>query len=415
MKNQKQSAAKPKQTAAQPQQEIAISPEDFDISRVVIHDPTTFTGKADVATTTSKMYYLDENDVECIFYIIAPEQSCFGTQYIYPMGLAEEKQVPENATGMQIMYQCTSLETVQEPTPAEQAYIDCMKALHALAVEKGKEEVERETPLVPDVSINSFAGAARKNNYDLAVKPVFEHPKQKDGKKPDTTKPLRQYIKLVTEGQGKTLVVKTPFYGPGDKKMNPARFAPVSRDAKGVRGNITPCVRSDGLFWGAHGKNSHGCSLRFKVVEANFTPIVGGSSMPSRRMLGKNNAPAEEREEGEDEDFDAPGGDATNPARALEAAAKATAPKVGSKPAPKAKTILTKTAAKAKVAPVKVPAKASPKTVAAKPAPKAKAVVKPAPKAKAKVAEPEPEEVEEENVEDENEPLLGEDDVEEEE
>ena len=138
--------------------------------------------------------------------------------------------------------------------------------------------------------------------------------------------------------------------------------------------------------------------------------------MPSRRMLGKNNAPAEEREEGEDEDFDAPGGDATNPARALEAAAKATVPKVGSKPAPKAKTILTKTpAAKAKVAPVKVPAKASPKTVSAKPAPKAKAVVKPVPKAKAKVVEPEPEEVEEENVEDENEPLLGEDDVEEEE
>lgn len=413
MKNQKQTTTQPKQPATQP--EIAVSPEDFDISRVVIHEPTTFKGKADVTTTTSKGFYLDENDVECVLYITAPEQSCFGTQYIYPMGLADDQQVPENATGMQIMYQCTSLDTVHTPTPAEQAYIDCMNALHALAIEKGKEEVEKDTPLVPDVSINSFAGAARKNNYNLAVKPVFEHPKEKDGKKLDMSKPLRQYIKLVTEGQGKTLVVKTPFYGPGDKKMNPTRFAPVSRDAKGVRGHITPCNRFDGLFWGAHGKNSHGCSLRFKVVEANFTPMTGGSSMPSKRLLGRNTAPVEEREDGEDEGFDAPGGDATNPARALEAAAKASAPKAAvPKAAPKAKTILTKTSAK--VAPVKVAAKAAPKAVAkvqTKAAPKAvaKAAPKAAPKAKAKVVEPEPEEV----VEDENEPLLGEDDVEEEE
>ena len=358
--------------------EIAVRPEDFDISRVVIHDPTTFTSKADVTTTTSRAFYLDDNNVECILYIPAPEQSSFGPQYVYDMGLAEEEQTPDKAKGMQIMYQCTSLATVAEPTPAEQAYIDCINALRDLAIEKGKEEAEREVALVPDVAVNSFIAAEKKKNYNLAVKPVFEHPKGKDKKTLDVTKPLRQYIKLVTDGQGPKMVVKTPFYGPGDKKMNAVRYV-------GQRGNITPCLRFDGLFWGAHGKNPHGCSLRFKVVEANFIPQNAGAGLPTHRILGKNMAPAEDdtsvvREEGDDEGFEAPGGDATNPSRALEAAAR---PKA--KVAPKAKAV----APKAKVAP-KVVAKAVAK--AAKPAPKVvvKAIAKKAaPKVVAK-ATPKP-------------------------
>ena len=127
--------------------EIAVSPEDFDISRVVIHDPTTFTSKADVTTTTSRAFYLDENGVECILYIPAPEQSSFGPQYVYDMGLAEEDQTPDKAKGMQIMYQCTSLTTVADHTPAEQAYMDCVQSLRDLAIEKGKEEAEREVEI----------------------------------------------------------------------------------------------------------------------------------------------------------------------------------------------------------------------------------------------------------------------------
>src|SRR4029079_16487608 len=115
----------------------------------------------------------------------------------------------------------------------------------------------------------------------------------------------------------------------------------------------------EGLYFGAHGATSFGCSLRFKLVEANFTPSGPSSgSMPSHRMVGRNTGPAQEddgtgdhgyarpgREEGPDEGFDAPGSDASDPSSALDRKVASKA-KPKSKTAPKARTAIAKNAHK---------------------------------------------------------------------
>jgi hypothetical protein len=287
------------------------------------------------------------------------------------MGTSEEDKIPENAKGLQICYPLTSMTTVSEPTEQESAFRNTIMGLWQAAVDKGCEEIEKDEPGIPGVSVNSFTAAAKKGTWEKAVKVPFSHPRNKEDKKTfDKTKPETMYVKLVTEGQGPTMKAKTPFYGPGDKKLNAVRFVDV-------RGKITPCFVWEGVYYGAHGPEApHGASLRFKVVEANYTPQTL-SSLPQHRMLNKNAAPVQEddddtypparvqREEGEDEGFTAPGDDEANPVAAL-AATKTPA----KKQAPTKKATPKATVAPKKKVVAKPPAKTTPKKILKKLAPK---------------------------------------------
>lgn len=396
--------------------EICISPvEGWDKERIVIHDAVTSVfniGNVEVSSTTCAGYYLNDDGEECKLYIAAPSQGCFGVSYTFPMEVKQEDQTPDKRKGMQVMYQLTSLKTVAEPLAEEQAYIDFITDLWEAGVQKGREEAEKDEPTIPASSVNSFVAASRKENWENAVKKPFAYPKTKDKKSLDMTKPLRQYIKLITHGEGETLSSVTPFYGPGDKPVNAAKFVDV-------RGNIEPCIAWEGVYFGSHGPTApQGASLRFKLVEANYTPqSIGHGSLPSKRVLARNNAPiVEDDGEGEvksygpgnDDDFEKPGDK-----KALVSAPKKTPPKksilkkgvadVAVPPKPKSKAVV---APKAKTVAAPVKAKAAPKAkVATKVAPKAKVATK------AKVVKAAPKPVVEEP--DENDPLLGDEEVEE--
>jgi len=343
--------------------EICIKPEEFDPSRVVVHDPVKNEfkiGDTKIVTTTSAGRYLNDEGVECVLYISAPEQNSFGVSYNYPMGTPDDDKVPDNAKGLQTCYPLTSLSTVTDPTESEKAFRDTIMGLWQAAVDKGKEEAEKDEPAIPGVSVNSFTAAAKRGTWEKAVKIPFSHPRNKEDKKSlDKTKPETMYIKLVTAGQGAAMRALTPFYGPGDKKMNAINFVDV-------RGKIEPCIMWEGVYYGAHGPEApHGASLRFKLVEANYVP-QSASSLPHHRMLSRNTAPEEEGdlyppsrpvkdEEGEDTGFSAPGDDESNPVAAL----------ASSKPQAKAAPAPAKKEAKAVVAKKKVT-----KTVAKGTAPK---------------------------------------------
>jgi len=378
-------------TAASAIPEISVNPEDFDRARVVIHDPVSFeftVGEGSIKNTMSKGCYLNDDGQECELYFPAPPQNCFGVNYLYEMTLKKEQQTPENAKGLQICYPATSMKTVETPTPAEEAFIGMMDALWELTVEKGRVEAEREDLLIPQPSAASFLSAEKRKRMDQFVKPPIQFPNAKDKKILDKSKPKRMYVKLITSGKGETLQAHSKFYGPGDKPMSALRFL----DKRGV---IEPCFKWEGVFWGAHGSTSpHGASLRFKLVEANYTPQTG-IGLPSHRMLGKNNAPPREEEDdpmprsrgetdgnGEAEGFTGPGEDDSNPVAALSAATKKAAPKAAAKPpikvaakpkpvvrppqkaaAPAAKPAAkppVKKALPAKAAPVKAPVKRAP-------------------------------------------------------
>ena len=386
--------------------DISVNPSEFDRSRVVIHDPTTSSfnvGDMPIETTMSTGKYVDDEGIECDLYFAAPAQTCFGVNYVYDLQVKKEEQVPENAKGLQICYPMTSMQTIDKPTPQEKACMDMIDALWELAVEKGRQEAEREEPLIPAPSVSSCMAAEKRKKMDLFVKRPMEYPKGKDKKTLDTTKPKRMYVKLVTTGRGETLKAHTKFFGPGDVQKSALRFV----DKRGI---IEPCYKWEGIYWGAHGPASpHGASLRFKLVEANYTPQTS-SSIPSHRMLGKNSAPVQEDDDdnyipprrggsrgeedgGESEDFAEPGSDDANPVQSLTSAVKKAAAKpavrVAAKPAVRVaakpvvrvtpKTATPVAGAKAKPAAKPAVSAASKPQAAAKPKPPVRKIAPPPP------------------------------------
>jgi hypothetical protein len=215
----------------------------------------------------------------------------------YPFGMDKAEQSPETVTGYQFTYMLTSQETINEPTKDEQYAIDIFEFIGELMWEKLCEEYEKDDEsVIPPSSKNCYLGATAKKghtNKSYAVKPIFEYPnkpideKSKNKKREkDTTQPMRIYMKLNCFGKGKDLKCFTKIYGPGNKLVSPARY------------NKTPCtvhpvIQLKKVFWGSHGKNTHGVSLNMHVSEMNIVPL----SREGQRFLAPNSAPEEEDDE----------------------------------------------------------------------------------------------------------------------
>ena len=181
----------------------------------------------------------------------------------------------------------TSIKTVGNPNKAEKATQRVFDKMTNITDDALNNFAEARK--VPAPTYSSYLTAKEENDWSYAVKPIYDHTKStnKAGEKfIDYNKPMRAYIKLLTKGKGKKIQCDTMIYGPGDKKLSPWK-------CMGVHGSCQLVVKWDGIFWGAHGRNSYGASICLKAHEMIFTPGVLESAVPSRRML----APVEEKEE----------------------------------------------------------------------------------------------------------------------
>jgi len=275
--------------------------------RCRILDPVTHSfskGDSEVEWCTSEGRYINDDGVECEAYFEMPEQFCFGTNVCYPMGTSKEDKLPENMTGLQICYPITSMKTIESPTKIELAgqYIfDCLNDVTwDKLVEQCDDSIEAEDRKVPAPTFSSYVTATRGTSVKRsdAVKPPYGYPMvdAKQGKKKkveDRSKPQRAYIKLITKGNGRNLRCITSVYGPGDRKVSPLKYIDV-------RGKVTPVMKWDGVFWGAHGQKApYGASVRLRVAEMNYSPQTDGG--PRRRMLGPNTSVPEEDDNSDDE------------------------------------------------------------------------------------------------------------------
>jgi len=271
----------------------------FDASRLVHDDPKRIEytiGKKKIGNTMSYGHYLDDEGEKCTLYLAFPEQTTFGVNHSYDLNVKEEDKKPENSKGLQLCYPMTSMNTIEEPTEQEQALMDAIEKIGEIAVEQAKKHSKGKNSTLPTMVSSAIRGVEG-DDYSDVIKPAFSY-KLDEKKRSDKTKPQRMYIKLVTTG-GKTssgskpLICHTKFYGPGDVEVSALRY--VDR-----RGIIMPCVKYEGIYWGAHGETPYVGSLHFRVSQANFTPVSGTSSVPARRLLGKNTAVAD------DDDDDVP-------------------------------------------------------------------------------------------------------------
>lgn len=358
----------------------------FDVTKLIINDPVTQefkTGTGSIQTTMSAAGYMCEDEQVRHLCIVAPTQVTFGPSYTFDMSTPKDDQNKSKATGVQLQYPITSMQTISTPSPDEELFINVVESIRDLAVENYKSQVETAEALqaetedgsfnnIPAVSYSSALTAIKLNDWNRALKSPFEHPKDAN-KKIDKTKPKKMYVKFKTSGKGDKMRVLTKIYSPDSEEPVPVT------DIMNKRGKVTPCFEFEGIYWGQHGTNSHGASLRFRLVEANFEAIEGGQEIPKKRLLpGKTTTTSkssEPEEEPEDGTFAPP-----------KSKALANLVKTGKAPVPKAKAAPKGVAPKAKAASPKATAPVAKAKTA--PVPKAKAGVAPAPKAVAKALAP---------------------------
>ena len=287
-------------------EEIFIALHEFDASRLVVEpakEKSFGKGNNIVTYYESEGFYLNDDDEPCVLYFEGTEQDVWGFTAMYPMGTKDKDKDPNvNMKDIQICYPMTKI--TNKPNKDEASVISIFDELFnatvdALKTECIKEEDDRK---VPDSTFSAYITAKSKKSKDkwgYAVKPVYAYPKsQKDPKKQDRTKSQRAYIKLNTFGKGKNLVCRTTIMGPGDKRIDARSLI----NEKG-RGKLHPGFRWKGVYWGSHGKKSYGASVTLRLAECNYIPGTGGG--PTRRMLGKNTAPAMDA----DSSFDSPSGE----------------------------------------------------------------------------------------------------------
>lgn len=265
---------------------ILLAASEIDIDRIILKDPETQTFKTGTSSVTSKAVYKNEADEEVALFIRAPTQFLpFGVSYKYDMDFKPEKgqQHPDKAKGLQICYPMTSMETIRKPTTEEKAFTILLDKLWTLACQQGQVEAARKPLLIPNISKSSYVAAKAESNMRDFVK----YPIQPYKPKPDdrTQRPDNMYINLVTRGQGNDMKVVSKIYGNNPEPL-------PQEDFINVRGKMEPCIKFEGLYWGAHGKNSHGCSLRLRVMEANFWPSPGfNGGVPKQRVLSRGAPP----------------------------------------------------------------------------------------------------------------------------
>ena len=283
---------------------IVLRPKDgefFDWNKVVIEDPISYSynirgRRSSLETTTSKVYF-DDNGVKRQIFIELPEQFLWNVMEIHPLNLPEDRRSDDTLEGYQIGYPLTSISTVDNPTKDEQATNSAFDSMFEITCNAMKRfcSVKRSECKMPRPSYSSYATAKADNDWSYAVKPLYDYQKSIDkntGEKfVDKSKPLKSYIKLFTRGKGKRLTCLTDIYGPGDKKLHP-------KDLKKARGDYKPAISWEDVFWGNHGGNSHGASIRLKVIEMNFTPSKDyNRGVCNFRILSPNTAPLPQEEQ----------------------------------------------------------------------------------------------------------------------
>jgi len=112
------------------------------------------------------------------------------------------------------------------------------------------------------------------------------------------SKPKRMYIGLVS-GKEKRQVL-TKVFGPGGKNLNVANL--ISRPGEIKRGELTPVFEIKNVYWGGHGTNPQGGSVKFQLVQCSYKPSTGGASVPTMSLLPTLEGGDDDAEDGDEED-----------------------------------------------------------------------------------------------------------------
>lgn len=267
--------------------------------KLILDNPVTNKSKAGHTWTTSAGHY-DLAGEKADFLFEGNPQTVFGINGQWPMNIPKEDQTMENIEGLQVCYPLHSLETLKDHTP-EEAILK--KFLKGTLWQKCWDSMQAfdDKGLIDGPAGSACTTAIKRKTPEYAMKPIFSFPTIKNEKNntesEDTSKSERMYVELVTMGKGLKMKCLTPIYGPGDKEVNFMKYMSTPNNL--MIGEIYPVFRWVGTFWGAHGKKTHGGSIKLQIVQMNFTPRQAATLSYPRLIAANTNVEEKSQENGE--------------------------------------------------------------------------------------------------------------------
>jgi len=251
----------------------------FDVSKLSFSEPIVKKYGNGTSTTNSQVIYTDESGKKGTPCFQLAEQLSFGPTPQHKYNCKDEEKIPENVQKWNILYNLTSMQTIHDPTDEEKYVIDLfdvcysksadyIKNIYQTEKQRRKDENDKtgKNSTIPAPAYSAISTAVSDDDIETAIKFPYKRSfvREKDGKEI----PSSATFDLMTYGKGLNIKITTTFYGPGDKKENPEKY-------HGVRGKFKPVVVFESIYWGSHGTTSYGCSLKFKVYDATYTPSTG--------------------------------------------------------------------------------------------------------------------------------------------
>lgn len=304
----------------------SLTPEiydDFDVDNLHTHDVimNEFTvGKAKITSCKSEWYYKDpKTGAQKLFYFFGPDATCFAPSFQYPLadddkkakpkgkgkgktneeGDDEDQKDPSARKGIQIGYPLTTLNTAEEPTDLEAAFMRFLDRLRARGVKIAVAETKKKGSKIHKGAKGIIMGACAPDDEEdeeeaearrlSCVKPIYTPSRRDDSGK---VKPPAWYVPLVTSGKGEELKCSTKFYDPSDdphsaRPHNPLEYTKDKGEGSS-RGELGyPLFLLKESYWGPHGDTPAGMSMKCFLVQADWTEVEAGASnfVPEERSF----------------------------------------------------------------------------------------------------------------------------------
>lgn len=170
-------------------------------------------------------------------------------------------------------------------THKQKYYYDVLNTIWEKTWDLYNDLVDEKCKNLPSVSKNALLGARNDDDPELALKPLISYVNKNIAGKgedpewiPDTSKPRKTDFQIVCYGIGDDLNCITTIKDQHNENLSLYSIVPLNQDdreknkGKGLGEGLT-VEKFDGLFWGAHGTSSRGCSIRMKIDDIRFKPI----------------------------------------------------------------------------------------------------------------------------------------------
>lgn len=283
-----------------PQQNIILEPQEVELDRVIINDPKEIKMKGSAfKPVMSKVEYLYPNGKKGKLMVRMPEQTTSGVYPVYPFGVNVEGMTTEekkkNISGYQLRYPATSQETMDSPTDEEQGTLHFYDVIHQAMCKKAADTSVKAMFKGQSGILKNLYNKGGKTVDPEGVKPLALHPKDKDSKEPDTTRPKGSYFRLAhtTSKQGEPVITAKVLDAANTKRVKGRIEHEVLSPSEYLetQGLVNPIITIPNVFWGSHGTTSYAASAKVQVLQMLFE---SADAVPQEDLFSRDAGPEDE-------------------------------------------------------------------------------------------------------------------------